>query len=505
MQINSANSKFNSLCLILSCGCNLECKYCYIAKSKQSKDYAASLQKNTIQALKDGSFLNNVQKTYDFFEQDLNTVENLSFWGQEPTLTLKYFTENLEDWCTILPNWKALFFSTNGVNNSIDIADFIIKLDSLITQKFDLTVQISYDGEWSCLNQRGVSAQTIKNNYQTIIEKLNTQTLNYVHANFHFHGVLSFENIERMNSYDDIFKYYKDFDDLVIWAESIIKNPNVSTDFSATINMESPYPASTFDGIKAADFIKKSLRLNDKDFKRGVLVNSMLRRIVGDYNVSHGIFDSDLWIKMLENTLDPKENQKLHHDMGHIDENSTFLGRMFCGSYRNELKIMYDGTVIGCQNYIYNTDLDHLEESDKTLYSIKSNLAKHNVHFNVLKDSNEKNIKKVLRIFDETQGDTFKTSFHSMVNLMTWLAECNQIDLSYKGNPEKILRHSLILTLNNSCFYNNLVASGSHYIKDAGYIRLYCNGVLDEVDRWIKGHRVDVKEGREPEKNVKQY
>lgn len=48
----------NSLTVLSSLGCNLNCDYCRLAAAKNEESII--LQNNTIKALQDGSFLNNI-------------------------------------------------------------------------------------------------------------------------------------------------------------------------------------------------------------------------------------------------------------------------------------------------------------------------------------------------------------------------------------------------------------------------------------------------------------
>jgi hypothetical protein len=66
---------------------------------------------------------------------------------------------------------------------------------------------------------------------------------------------------------------------------------------------------------------------------------------------------------------------------------------------------------------------------------------------------------------------------------MLFLGEAGQIDASYLVNKEKLLKHALFLCLYNSCFYNNLITTGSHYLNGDGTCRLLCNGVLDFAEQ----------------------
>lgn len=42
-----------------------------------------------------------------------------------------------------------------------------------------------------------------------------------------------------------------------------------------------------------------------------------------------------------------------------------------------------------------------------------------------------------------------------------------------------MFEHAFLLAVTYNCAYNHLILSGSHYIKQTGHIREYCNGVLN--------------------------
>lgn len=73
------NVRIEGLSIITSCGCNLNCSYCRIAQSANKK--TAQLQKNTIQALEDGTFLANINKVLNRLNQSTTQISNLAFWG----------------------------------------------------------------------------------------------------------------------------------------------------------------------------------------------------------------------------------------------------------------------------------------------------------------------------------------------------------------------------------------------------------------------------------------
>jgi sulfatase maturation enzyme AslB (radical SAM superfamily) len=56
--------KYDSICLVSSASCNLNCKYCEIARSKDVSNYANTLQEKIKKSFEDGSYLKNVAITY---------------------------------------------------------------------------------------------------------------------------------------------------------------------------------------------------------------------------------------------------------------------------------------------------------------------------------------------------------------------------------------------------------------------------------------------------------
>lgn len=64
---------------------------------------------------------------------------------------------------------------------------------------------------------------------------------------------------------------------------------------------------------------------------------------------------------------------------------------------------------------------------------------------------------------------------------MYLMAKYNQIDKSYYYDYEKLLKHALVISKLNVCAVTRLVKTGSIFLTNAGQIRFFCNGLLDEV------------------------
>lgn len=70
------------LSLVLSCDCNLNCSYCHLsAHNLNNRKKAIELQKATIQALQDGTFIKNIKDVFEKLGQSTNNVEAIDFWG----------------------------------------------------------------------------------------------------------------------------------------------------------------------------------------------------------------------------------------------------------------------------------------------------------------------------------------------------------------------------------------------------------------------------------------
>lgn len=472
MKKYNIQQKYNSICLISSCSCNLNCNYCVIAKSAAHSKDRDSIQQKTIQAFQDGTFLNNVVNTYQQLGQDLLNITCLNMWGQEPTLTLPYLTEHLEDWFLKFPNINFIEFSTNGGTDPNILYNFITKVDNIINHGCRIHIQISYDGEWSCLHQRLIKPELIKNNIKTLLGKLNETLLKRTIVKFEPHGVLNFPLIKHLMETDTIADYLIELDNTCYDLQSI--NLNRFCDIGGhTLSIEQPYKASSDDGMLLYTFLKKSLMVEKTlNLKRPSAIHPLLVHTIGGLNEKDKVLIDDKWKGNLQNTLNNSRNI--------ID---TFWEGTSCGSYRTELKFKYDGTIVGCQNLVFDTDKNTLNETDSMLRAVKESLLDHDYYINLINDSSsEESIKANFKIFD-TFNSSFMATYQSIINMMIFLAEAGQIDNSYITDKDKLFRHALIVSRQNPCFYNHLTSTGSHYLESTGVCRLLCNGVIDLAEQ----------------------
>ena len=467
-----------ALSLITSCGCNLNCAYCQIDQARNKN--SAHIQHQTIKALDDGTFLENTKKVLEKVGASPNNITNISLWGQEPTLTLHLFTKHLKDWLELFPNLSHMMFSTNTMDHADRIIDFVKTMDELITHSIRINIQFSYDGDESTDTIRLADTSRIYKNMEKVILGLNSLNLKHVRFHGNIHGVVSLDMMNRLNNDSEkLYAYYKNLHE---WADHFYHlNTNKKVDFEPTVDlsMEIPIPAVTTDGMKLAQFVELSRRL-DLDSLSILPGLNPLATLCGQY--------VRITNKVLNNHITNRENIHTAKElMAKITSDSRFKKDifdlynkyLFCGNGYGELKIMYDGTLVNCQNQIFDTELEYLPTDNSMRSIVKRELVKHKFFINPLKDSDEQ-IKKYFEYFRVSKEDCFNFMYMSTINTMFWLAQIGQIDASYK-DMNKVLFHALLITIFNSCSYNHQITTGSIFLKHSGYIKMMCNGFLDQA------------------------
>lgn len=464
---------FSRLTLISSAGCNLSCKYCVIEHNKMSSEYSHVMQKNIIQAFKDNSFLENTKKIYSFFDQDYGIVKEIHLWGQEPTTTLSYLTEHLEDWLNTYYNCSRIFFSTNMGNKPDILFNFIKTLDNVVNKPFDLSIQISYDGAYSCQNQRNINPEIIKQNYFELIDKINNLVLQHVTVSFHCHGVINFETIyDIINNDQLLLDFIQDIDQTETNMTNCIHNIGCCFKGAGFV-IEYPHDTSSIDGKTIVIFLQKikllssNLNLNFPpiDVK---LFQDLKYRTKSNFNI----------FKEIQKQLNISQN------VFSINSINPFCSYMSCGVFNYELKITYDGILLDCLNNIFNTQKEYLNQNlSESEYNILKTFIDHNYYINPL-IANKEEIQTIFKIYDNILL-SFLTLYQSTINLMILLANSNQINIEYTNNQEKLLRHAYYLLGIQFCIYNRYIKSSSHYLSYIGVCRLYCNGLLDLLDEYL--------------------
>lgn len=470
--------------LITSCGCNLQCEYCKIAQAVNSN--AGKLQAGTIQGLQDGSFLENCQKVFNKLEQSPAQVTSMDFWGQEPTLTLHLIAEHIKDWFEVFPNWIYCSFSTNTVAHMDRLITFFKACDEAATHEFHINVQLSYDGDYSTNNLRGASSSVIHDNLVYLYNELNKITFNNITIRFNNHGVLSFDLLKKLQTVEDIFNYTLH---LYQWGDEFVnlnRNSKVEVTPGVDISLEAPAMASTEDGLRLANFFTLSERINPQDylkyFPKWRMENipypphiSLCLSYGAPLDGIEATLHREFNIMSLSDAI---ERMACDHRLK-TDIMSKFNRIMYCGNGVHELKIMYDGTLINCQNHIFDTQTEFLKDNGDLESSVKKALAEHKYFINPLTDDDD-TIRRYFHLFDMCKNGCLEFMIKSTATLMRYCVETRQIDGMYL-NKELLIKTALLVSVFNCCSYNNQMTTGSIFLRHTGFIRAMCNGFLPRV------------------------
>lgn len=463
-----------------SAQCTLKCSYCRISQS--TNNFAPIMHEKIKQSFHDGSFLKHVLNVLEKAGGGAEYITTIDLWGLEPTTSLKDFSTLVPSLFKIFPNFNNILFSTNGMQGVDILYDFILSLESNLkqNQKLRLTkkpfvfdLQFSLDGneEITKIN-RGADANRITENIKSLLIKLNNTNLEHLNIHLYVHNVCTLNLIHNyLNTYEKIKMHFQYFDNLNCDLKALNRNHKVDV-YPAGLGqmIENPFPATTADGIAYANYLRNCLRLKLEDFKsysdnlafwNPFAMFRDAQPLVGDF--ADKIF-TDLYNYQL-----PYEN---------MAKERIFQGQTCC-TYFGELKICYDGTVIPCQNTIYDQIVNEIPNEKNTLtYQAKSILT------SLMDKPPYDNLENIIDYHRLVTEEGFPIMFCSNINLIYQLAKCNQVPSYYLQNVEKLVRHAYYLTKILGCEYNSIIMTGSPHLKGTGFVRLLCNGAMDLFDEY---------------------
>lgn len=471
------------LSLITSCGCNLKCEYCRIAQSVNNN--SAKLQEGTIKALQDGTYIQNVKNVLLKLNQSPMNIESISFWGQEPTLTLHLVAEHLTEWFELFPNWRNTMFSTNTVAHMDRIVDFCVALDKAAPNPFDLSIQLSYDGDYSTDSLRGASSSIIHDNLIWLFTELNKCKFDKLYIRFNHHGVLSLDLLDKLQHTKNVIDYNRN---LYKWGEEFYhlnSNSHVTLVPDVDIGLENPVEATPEQGMQLAYFCELNDRINPEEYE-DIVVDHPLSppasvQLYGGVNSTCDCIFRTLRDIFNIRTLDEAIDLMATDPIFRREFLTALNPNLYCGNGVGELKIMYDGTLINCQNHMYEADVQYLPKDNSVINSVKRSLATHNYFINPLDENlSDKTRDIYFDLFATCKFNSLDFIFETTVNTMLFLSRTNQIDVSYR-DEHKLLKHALILSIQNACSYNNQIMTGSIFLRHSGFLRFMCNGYIDRA------------------------
>lgn len=468
---------------ITSESCNLKCSYCHFVDKVTNAHLLET--KKIEQSLYSGEYL----KLYKYFVNKYNInkqkIYKVSLWGQEPTLTLKAFNTQIADILDWLPQVQRFFFSTNGASYINDIIECVNVFNNYFQLHQDrseliLSIQFSFDdAENNCLH-RGIDSNIIINNIKTLINYLNITKLNKnFKVNILLHGVLTIEDVkDQLNNKNN--NYWQNITNLMIELKNLSINSNVLIEcYGAFFNY--PYNATNEDGkilLQYAKYCYSNITEYYLDLVDYMSPFHFMRNI----------------IKFI------KDNNLLYEDMiinnFNYFPNNIIIKFNSCDPYESRINMRYDGTLLYCQNTIF--DLQNIDLINRTQMDFDVayyHLLHKNFQPNILTSSQDQ-ISNFIQIFQNQNPYNYSFLNSNTINLMYLLLQNKQIDESYQ-DKEKLLRHALYLSKFGQCYYSRKTTTGSIYCNTVGNIRLYCNGLLDFLEELINKNLIEFKKGED--------
>lgn len=470
----------HKLTFMSSAKCTLQCSYCRISQS--TNQTAPEMHEKIKKSFHDGSFLTHVLNVLEKAHGGAEYITTIDLWGLEPTTSLADFSIILPDLFKIFPNFNNILFSTNGMQGVDTLFNFILALEENIkavsktrlskkTFVFDLQFSLDGDDEITKIN-RGADATRITNNIKALVQKLNQVNLEYINVHIYIHNVCTLNLIHNyLNTYEKIKEHFKYFDNLNCDLKTLNHNRKVDI-YPAGLGqiIENPFPATTVDGIAYANYLRNCLRLKLQDFKS--FTNNL-----AFWNPFAMFRDAQ---PVIGDTFDKVLNDLITYQLPYenIAKEHVFQGQTCC-TYFGELKICYDGTIIPCQNTIYDQIVEEIPNEKNTLtYQAKTVLT------SLMDKPPYNNLDKILNYHQLVTEEGFPIMFCSNINLIYYLAKCQQIPSYYLQNTEKLIRHAYYLTKILGCEYNSITMTGSPHLKGTGFVRLLCNGAMDLFDEY---------------------
>lgn len=455
--------------------CNLNCSYCEIAKNSSHSLHNKENEKIK-QAFLSGDYLKKYKKIFHLYSIEPNNIKRICLWGQEPTITLNEFATQVPDILKWLKNSNELFFSTNGVAYIDRIINLIQIINNCIDRRFKLVIQFSLDSFLYNEEQRGINPEIIIKNIHQLLNELNHIKIKpEFNIEIIFHGVITFNLIHSVLENNLVKKLWTDMEDIMINFKSINQNNQVHVSDAWGTGIQHPYNGSQQEGKELAQFIEQSLEL----YKTNQFSSLDPYRLLSLY--AHGVEKLDSTLNFSEIICDI-----YNYEYDKISTSDIIRNSLGCGTGAYDIKMRYDGTLLYCQGLIFGLTEKELalHDNDGITYDFQKLQLKYNFSPNLLTSSIQ-DIEKFINIFDTFNNYSLIFVIVQIINIMYIALQNNQIDESYKNNPEKILKHAILLSRTSQCWYDQVSTGGSFHSRTFGTIRTYCNGFLDLLESYI--------------------
>ncbi len=433
--------------IIFSRNCNMKCSYCYISKNSPDK---LALDNNKIrEAIINKSFFKNIIKYFN--ENNKHQIAILSLWGAEPTLNADLFKDFIFDLLTYFTNVNTIMFSTNSLLGFSALNKFISALNEYskeYNRELSLQLQFSIDGP-PYINDKTRYQGAAKNSIKTIFDIINyynTQELK-CHVYIFPKPTLSCDIFKTLGENKaKIIEWYQFFCDIDKQFTEINKNKNINIDFSGIPTLVNPGFHTNEDGKSFALFLQTIRKLKSED--------------IPDNQNRIPLFQScfsEFWTH---------EDARFSHAPG-----SWYSSH--CSAGKNLLSVDYQGNLSLChraQDSTYDGNPDYfIWEKNITIYK-KTDISRVSYNGVMLHASHE-------------------AECHMIKMVLTGMVLSGEINRRYLEDPE-LLKWLCFFHLGTCCWVGETIDSGSMYVPTQSFIRLFCNGALEEILKYYYVERI---------------
>lgn len=442
---------YSQLVLYINATCNLNCTYCYIDKSPALKQIDDILAK---------SFETDYYFEFakEIFGDEPERLEQISFWGGEPSLGLHRVYHLLPKFFSHFKNLNQFMMSTNftTVEWFDEFYGFLKVLGQFPEKKFIFDLQLSLDGP-EYFNDLGRGKGTTKKfleHYKTFLTTIEDNLPLNVTINAHFKPTYTAYTIEQLQTKEAILDYFHFFDDL-IYEWNKLNNPQVNM-MPVVPNTAVPSPHTKQDGINFANYCKITREIDDEINKKVPNKYFKVYREISSFKPRH--------------LCGPHYN----------------CGGCTCGTGRLVLGLLPDRHISSCHNgftdligeYKKNCEY-HKDWEDRTILN-KLFTNQEDCLSTCLPVEEYEKYEEMIECFFRSETTAQRLN---LVALIRTMAKTGQIESKYMDEQEALKAADYFLGATSFCIRDCLSVTGSLILYPVGLIKLLFNGAEPYVNK----------------------
>ena len=439
-----------SLSLLSSSACNLNCQFCFLNKNKSFNEY----DKQILKAWKEKTYIKNVNQALLKMGENPNNIKFINFWGGETLLHITELTENLSELYKYFPNISQFLFPTNWSVNIKEFFNFIQEVDKYTLHKTYITVQLSVDGPEGEFTKQGhnIKFDTYKKNIKLFADLINNTKLNNIKIYFTIKATVFKElYFKYLDNYEGMKNYIQKMDELT----NYMKNSFISESCDCIINhvfpgMALPAQETVEEGLKLAYINRLWEYININEFKNNTIFSN-------------------------------SKDSNFYFGLSHFNQKENCLSsNVSCDQLKSCFTFLPDGTIVECNSSYIATNVDYLNEclENNQLNEYYSNLIHKSNCFNPLHASLDDIKRYKWSVIDGIKGNE-KTFRYFEKAICSELAYSGQIPKKYAYDTELLNSHLDIISGITTCTFENVNNTKNVFITNPSTFRRFLNGLTE--------------------------